>query len=86
MLENFEEQNVSTKFISEAAGVSSGLANIIVSDKDNRIITGFESLAAPGTSLMAGSPEQVVEKIMCQHELYGHNKVPRTDGYRRTAF
>lgn len=37
LLKNFEDQNVSTECILKA-DVSSGLANIIVSDKDNRIV------------------------------------------------
>jgi probable LLM family oxidoreductase len=34
----------------------------------------FEQLASPETALFVGSPEQVVEKILRQHELYGHTR------------
>lgn len=34
----------------------------------------FEQLAAPETALFVGSPEQVVEKILHQHELFGHTR------------
>ncbi|MGJ9458334.1 LLM class flavin-dependent oxidoreductase [Oceanobacillus sp. CF4.6] len=34
----------------------------------------FEQLASPETALFVGSPEQVVEKILHQHELYGHTR------------
>jgi len=32
----------------------------------------FEQMAGPETSLFVGSPQQIVEKILRQHELYGH--------------
>ncbi|MHC0552595.1 ribokinase [Salinicoccus sp. CNSTN-B1] len=38
LIDNFESQGVKTEAIGIEAGVSSGLANIIVSDQDNRII------------------------------------------------
>lgn len=34
----------------------------------------FEKLASPETALFVGSPEQVVEKILRQHELFGHTR------------
>ncbi|MED4018174.1 LLM class flavin-dependent oxidoreductase [Sutcliffiella cohnii] len=34
----------------------------------------FEYAASPQTALFVGSPEQVVEKIVRQHELYGHTR------------
>lgn len=34
----------------------------------------FEQVASPETALFVGSPEQVVEKILRQHELYGHTR------------
>lgn len=34
----------------------------------------FEHLAAPETALFVGSPQQVIEKILHQYELYGHGR------------
>lgn len=34
----------------------------------------FEQLASPDTALFVGSPDQVVEKILLQHELFGHTR------------
>ncbi|RED55704.1 LLM class flavin-dependent oxidoreductase [Cohnella lupini] len=34
----------------------------------------FEQMARPETALAVGSPEQVIEKIMHQHELFGHSR------------
>lgn len=34
----------------------------------------FEELASPDTALFVGSPEQIVEKILHQHELFGHTR------------
>lgn len=34
----------------------------------------FEQLAAPDTALFVGSPDYIVEKILHQHELYGHTR------------
>lgn len=34
----------------------------------------FEQLASPDTALFVGSPDHVVEKILRQHELYGHTR------------
>ncbi|MFC5465034.1 LLM class flavin-dependent oxidoreductase [Lederbergia graminis] len=34
----------------------------------------FERLASPETALFVGSPEQIVEKILKQHELFGHTR------------
>lgn len=34
----------------------------------------FEHMAGPETALFVGSPEQVVKKILRQHELYGHTR------------
>src|SRR5690625_4086175 len=34
----------------------------------------FEQMASPQTALFVGSPEQIVEKILRQHELYGHTR------------
>jgi probable LLM family oxidoreductase len=34
----------------------------------------FEALAAPGGALAVGDPEQVAEKILMEHELFGHQR------------
>ena len=34
----------------------------------------FEGMASPETALFVGSPQQIVDKIMRQHELYGHTR------------
>lgn len=34
----------------------------------------FEHMASPETALFVGSPDLVVEKILRQHELYGHTR------------
>jgi alkanesulfonate monooxygenase SsuD/methylene tetrahydromethanopterin reductase-like flavin-dependent oxidoreductase (luciferase family) len=34
----------------------------------------FEQMARPETALAVGSPEQVIEKILHQHELFGHSR------------
>lgn len=34
----------------------------------------FEQLASPVNALAVGSPEQLAEKILAQHELFGHNR------------
>lgn len=34
----------------------------------------FEHMASPETALFVGSPQQVIEKILKQHELYGHQR------------
>lgn len=34
----------------------------------------FEEMAGPDTALFVGSPEQIVEKVLRQHELYGHTR------------
>lgn len=34
----------------------------------------FDQVASPETALFVGSPEQIVEKILHQHELYGHTR------------
>ncbi|MGM0884022.1 MAG: hypothetical protein ACQEXQ_23675 [Bacillota bacterium] len=34
----------------------------------------FEQLSNPVNALAVGSPEQIVEKILAQHELFGHNR------------
>lgn len=34
----------------------------------------FEQLASPINALAVGSPEQIVEKILAQHEIFGHNR------------
>ena len=31
-------------------------------------------MAGPDTALFVGSPEQIVEKVLQQHELYGHTR------------
>lgn len=36
--------------------------------------TEFEQLAAPDTSLFVGSPEQIAEKIVTQHQMFGHRR------------
>ncbi|MDW0118307.1 LLM class flavin-dependent oxidoreductase [Sporosarcina thermotolerans] len=37
-------------------------------------IAEFEQLTAPDTALFVGSPEQIVEKILRQYELFGHKR------------
>lgn len=34
----------------------------------------FERMASPETALFVGSPQQIIEKILYQHELYGHER------------
>ncbi len=34
----------------------------------------FEQMAGPDTALFVGSPEQIVEKVLQQHELFGHTR------------
>ncbi|WP_424766867.1 LLM class flavin-dependent oxidoreductase [Paenibacillus sp. sgz302251] len=34
----------------------------------------FEQLTSPVNALAIGSPEEIVEKILAQHELFGHNR------------
>jgi probable LLM family oxidoreductase len=34
----------------------------------------FEDMASPDTALFVGSPEQIIEKVLHQHELYGHTR------------
>lgn len=34
----------------------------------------FEQMARPETALFVGSPQQIIEKILYQHELYGHER------------
>ena len=34
----------------------------------------FEEMAAPDTALFVGSPDQIVEKVLHQHELFGHTR------------
>jgi len=36
--------------------------------------TEFDYSACPETALAIGSPEQVIEKILHQHELFGHHR------------
>jgi alkanesulfonate monooxygenase SsuD/methylene tetrahydromethanopterin reductase-like flavin-dependent oxidoreductase (luciferase family) len=36
--------------------------------------TDFEHMASPETALLVGSPQQIVEKIMRQYELFGHKR------------
>ena len=36
--------------------------------------TDFEQITAPDTALFVGSPQQIVEKILRQHELFGHQR------------
>lgn len=36
--------------------------------------TDFEQLTAPETALFVGSPQQIVEKILSQYELFGHRR------------
>ncbi|WP_397539903.1 LLM class flavin-dependent oxidoreductase [Rummeliibacillus pycnus] len=35
---------------------------------------GFEKMTGPNTALFVGSPDEVVEKILKQHELFGHTR------------
>jgi probable LLM family oxidoreductase len=34
----------------------------------------FEHMAGPDTALFVGSPQQIVEKILYQHEIFGHSR------------
>jgi probable LLM family oxidoreductase len=34
----------------------------------------FEHMASPETALFVGSPQQIIEKILYQHELFGHQR------------
>ena len=34
----------------------------------------FEYMASPNTALFVGSPERIVEKVLRQHELFGHTR------------
>jgi hypothetical protein len=34
----------------------------------------FEALRSPGGALLVGSPEEVVEKLLAQHALFGHQR------------
>ncbi len=34
----------------------------------------FEHMASPETGLFVGSPQQIIEKILHQHELFGHQR------------
>ncbi|WP_075618667.1 LLM class flavin-dependent oxidoreductase [Paenisporosarcina indica] len=34
----------------------------------------FDYMASPETALFVGSPQQIIEKILHQHELYGHSR------------
>ncbi|WP_219838725.1 LLM class flavin-dependent oxidoreductase [Paenibacillus sp. R14(2021)] len=34
----------------------------------------FDQMAGPGTVMAVGSPQQVIEKILHQHELFGHSR------------
>ncbi|MDR7075880.1 putative LLM family oxidoreductase [Neobacillus niacini] len=34
----------------------------------------FEHMASPNTALFVGSPQQIVEKVLRQHELFGHTR------------
>jgi probable LLM family oxidoreductase len=34
----------------------------------------FEQMTAPNTALFVGSPQQIIEKILHQHELFGHKR------------
>lgn len=34
----------------------------------------FEHMAGPNTALFVGSPQQIVEKILYQHEIFGHKR------------
>ena len=34
----------------------------------------FEQMASPNTALFVGSPEQIVEKVLRQYELFGHTR------------
>lgn len=34
----------------------------------------FDQVASPDTALFVGSPDQILEKILHQHELFGHTR------------
>jgi hypothetical protein len=34
----------------------------------------FETWAGPGGGLLTGSPQEVIDKIMVQYELFGHDR------------
>lgn len=45
------------------------------SGRDSNITFGdFEQLVGPDQGLFVGSPQQIIEKILRQHELFGHNR------------
>ena len=35
----------------------------------------FERMASPETALFVGSPQQIIEKILHQYELFGHKRL-----------
>jgi probable LLM family oxidoreductase len=45
-----------------------GMSGYLISRSD------FERMTAPDTALFVGSPQQVIEKILRQHELFGHRR------------
>src|SRR5258708_31539936 len=38
------------------------------------LVTGVQTCALPICALVVGSPDEVVEKILFQHELFGHQR------------
>lgn len=34
----------------------------------------FEHMSSPNTALFIGSPQQIVEKVLHQHKLFGHKR------------
>ena len=35
---------------------------------------GFDALCSPRGALVVGTPEEVIEKILFQHEIFGHER------------
>lgn len=71
LLKNFKEQGVSTDCILKENAVSSGLANIIVSDKDNRIIIIAGANGKVDTRYIDGFKEEIASSdyVLIQFEI-----------------
>ena len=42
----------------------------------------FDALREPRGALLVGSPQEVIEKILFQHEIFGHQRFLRADQRR----
>lgn len=71
LLKNFEEQNVSIKCINKEPDISSGLANITVSDRDNRIIIIAGANGRTDTGYVDGFREEIKSSdyVLIQFEI-----------------